>query len=340
MAQIGEAVGAGSSPLASVQRAGLEVLDRQQTVRFTKYYRLVLPLDGYVFWVRADLVTPSAIYNDSPLNTYFFDQAKQMLPTAETLDVKGSFHYSQTNQQAEDESFAVNRVIFTAEYKITDLNNVMPNEMWLGTFGGVRFSFSQRSGYYVQADIHHYSGDAVYPIMDQLIIDSLEGFDPVNVVVSNSLPAWLTLNRVCPVYPSFLLPDNLPTPYIAAHVIPEETHSIQPVPYIDLSGSHWQLARDRVRLTFYGLRNFNAVDWLDQALAFIGYDGEVLGLMNGPIIRDEKRTQAEIGVIAMKKTIEFEVSYYQQRVRDLALQYIKSCVPTFYIQDWPNPLIV
>jgi hypothetical protein len=171
--------------------------------------------------------------------------------------------------------------------------------------------------------------------MDQLIIDDLEGFDPVNVVVSNSLPAWLTLNKVCPIYPSFLLPDNLPLPYIAAHVIPEETHSIQPVPIIDLDGSHWQLARDRVRLTFYGLRNFNAVDWLDQALAFIGYDGEVMGLMNGPIIRDEKRTQAEIGVIAMKKTLEFEVSYYQQRVRALALQYIKTCIPHFYIEGLP-----
>jgi hypothetical protein len=340
MPQVDEAVGAAQTPLASALRAGLEVLDRHQVITFTKYVRLVLPLDGYVFWVKADLVGPSAIYNDSPINTYFYDEPRMAETSASQIDVQGSFHYTQVNTQNEDESIAINRVIFTAESRVDDLNEIDPQVMWLGTFGGIRFSFSQRSNYYLQANLHHYTGDAVYSVMEDLIIDSLDGFDTKNVIVSNSLPAWLTLNKVCPVYPSFLLPNNTPAPYIAAHVFPEGTTALQPVPIVDLSGSHWQLAHDRVRLTIYGLRNFNVMDFFDQVLAFIGYDGEVMGLMGAPIVRDEKRTQAELGVIAMKKTIEFEVSYYQNRVRDLALQYILSCVPNFYIQDIGRPIIV
>jgi len=46
--------------------------------------------------------------------------------------------------------------------------------------------------------------------------------------------------------------------------------------------------------------------------------------MNIPVPRDDKRTQAELGVLAIRKTIEFDVNYYQARVRDAALTYIKS----------------
>jgi hypothetical protein len=49
-----------------------------------------------------------------------------------------------------------------------------------------------------------------------------------------------------------------------------------------------------------------------------------IGLMNMPIIQDEKIAQPEFGIIAMKKTITFKVSYYQNTVNDVALKYIQS----------------
>ena len=53
----------------------------------------------------------------------------------------------------------------------------------------------------------------------------------------------------------------------------------------------------------------------------------IMGLSNVPVPRDEKRTQVELGTIAMKKVIDFDVNYYQIRVADVARQLILSAVP-------------
>ena len=54
------------------------------------------------------------------------------------------------------------------------------------------------------------------------------------MIVSNSLPAWLSLNNYNPfygfgnaiqLYPSFLVPQNLPPPFGAVHVVPELTRA-------------------------------------------------------------------------------------------------------------------
>jgi len=41
-------------------------------------------------------------------------------------------------------------------------------------------------------------------------------------------------------------------------------------------------------------------------------------------MQDDKRTQSELGVIATKKVIEFEVSYYQMRANSVARSLITS----------------
>ena len=40
-------------------------------------------------------------------------------------------------------------------------------------------------------------------------------------------------------------------------------------------------------------------------------------------MRDEKMTQSELGILAQKKTITFEVSYYQTTVNNIARQLIE-----------------
>ena len=93
---------------------------------------------------------------------------------------------------------------------------------------------------------------------------------------------------------------------------------------------HSQLVKDTVRVTTYGVRNAQILGYLDYVLNFsVNYD--TLGIMNMPVVHDEKRVQAEQGILAQKKTIEFEVSYYQQAVENAAIQYILSSIPTFYI---------
>lgn len=337
MPTVGE--GIGQTELNAGLDLGLETLSLQQTVTFTKYVQKVLPLDGYVFWVRWDLLSPAAL------------KAAGTTRSGGVVKVKGSLHYATDNIQREDETLSINRVIFTAEAPIDEFNQVASNVMYLATFAitgagdslscdcpppgkqsgtSIRFSFTRRRSLYRQAGLYHYEGDAVYPALSTQIIDDLSQL-PTDPIVSNSLPVWLSLNQYFPVYPSFLVDDNIAPPFAAIHISENDTASLQPIPYLDKISSHFQLADDRVRITLYGLTNQVVMDYYDYLLSYMTIHDDVMGLMSNSPPRDAKRTQSEMNVIAMKKVIEFRVSYYQTRIRTLARQLIKSAIPNIII---------
>jgi hypothetical protein len=230
----------------------------------------------------------------------------------------------------------VNRVVFTSTKDIEELTDLDPSCIYIGQVDQIRFAFSSRAMLYRQSGLFHYRGDAIYPEMATQVIDKVSSLDTRNVIVSNSLPIWLAMGLPLSVFPSFAVDDNITPPWAAVHIPEEGTTALQAAPYIDDDGSHWQLARDRVRLTVYGLRNYQAQDLVDQVLTY-SVNTDLLGIMNMPIVRDAKRTQPELGILAQKKTVEFEVSYYQNRVRDVALQYITQCVPTFMFEGGVSP---
>lgn len=323
MASVNESLG-NQSQLNAAQRAGIEAIDRNQTITFTKYIRLVLPLDGFVFWVRADQVSAAALANASALNSVALNTPLTVVTPAPTIVVQGSLHYSTDVVMEEGEAYDKNTVIFTAESDIDPFNEVGPEVMYIGEFMGVRFSFSRRAPLYIQAGIYHYSGVAIVPAMLSQIIDDVTTFDASNIIVSNSLPIWMGLNQFMPMYPSFLSTQNIAPPYATVHI--SETSGLQSAPLIDAQSNHYQLAKDRVKVTIYGLRNFSALDFLDYVNQFT-LDSGVMGIMNIPVPRDEKRTQTELGTIAMKKIIEFDVNYYQTVSRNLARQLINSAIP-------------
>lgn len=391
MATVDEA-GAAKQQLAADIKAGVDTLSQNQEITFTKYVRLVLPLDGFVFWVRADLVSASALYSAARFNAATYNEAPRIITPAATLTVEGSLHYETLDEQNEDESIAINRVTFTAEQEVNDFNQIGPNVMFVGTFEDLKFAFAQRASFYQQADTFHYVGNAVYPAMETQLVDSVAGLDFGNVVVSDSLPIWLALNGylnpvvpepspvgvygigegpvggggdpqsssvggfviggspvgggylspfadrflpiTLPLYPSYAVPQNLAPPYASVHIVPDSTEAIQAAPYLDATLTHWQLVSERVRITIYGLRNYNALSLVD-AINQYSLDSDLFGIMNMPTLRDEKRTQVEIGVLAMKKSIEFKINYYQTTARQLARQLIVSCIPTFYLGDEP-----
>jgi hypothetical protein len=214
----------GDTPLNASLRAGINTLSASQTITFTKYVRLVLPMDGFVFWVKANLLSPSAIFNASKFNTSTINQAQATITSAPTVEVQGSFHYSTDQKQLEDETPAINRVIFTTSSEIQDFEQIGSNVMFIGEFQGIRFGFTRHGRYYAQANLFHYSGDAIYPAMESQIIDDVTSLDTRNVVVSNSLPIWLGLNEIMPMYPSFLVDANLPPPYAAVHIDPNSNN--------------------------------------------------------------------------------------------------------------------
>lgn len=296
---------------------GLNTLDLNASVTFQQYTRFVLPLDGFIFW----------------------------LASSAPIIIQGSLHFSTTRQQNEDETIGVNSVIFTALAPIVDFNSISPTVMYLATLpDGVQYAFSQKGNYYQIADAYHYSGTAVLPALQSQIIQNPSGFDRTSMVASNSLPLWLALNSYNPpypgfttnglvLYPSFALPDNLAPPYGVVHIEPGNTEAIQAAPLYDANLSPTQLTEDTVRITIYGLRNSDALNFQDAVLQY-SFDTDNFGIMNMPIARDEKRTQVEMAVIAMKKTFSFRISYYQTTVRAVARQLITTVKTTYF----PQPL--
>lgn len=309
------------SQLESALRAGLDSVSRNQVVTFTEYTKSTIPTDGYVFWVS----------------------------TGSTLKVRGSLHYATQREQDEDQTIGVNHIIFTAEQEVTLFNDIGPSTMWVGsvTVGigtqdsvNLQFAFSSRSSLYFQADLWHYLGDALYaPMASQLIASSSDL--PAGPIVSNSLPIWLSQNSYAPVYPSFLVPDNVKPPYVVAHVDPVMTTAIQAFPSYTwpgvtesnsgLSPLHdlpsQQLMRDMVRLTLYGFTNQTAIQFY-AALIDYSLNTDAFGFMNSPSIQDDKRVQVELAVLAMKKTITIDASYYQSTADAIARRLILSAAVT------------
>jgi hypothetical protein len=110
-------------------------------------------------------------------------------------------------------------------------------------------------------------------------------------------------------------------------------------PYVDpATGSSAILARDKVRVTLYGLQNDEVQAFMNCVNQYSLYS-ENFGICNLPIPRDAKRTQEELLTIAMKKTIEYEISYNQTSVRALAQKLIETVVvQVFTDQTYPNPI--
>lgn len=285
---------------------GVKTLSANQQVVFTQYQQVVLPLDGYVFYVN----------------------------TGATITATGSLHKAINSQQNEDETISINAVVFTSLTQVDEFNDVAPTTLLVGEWGGVRFSFNRQGKFYEQAQLYHYTGDAIYPALESQIIDDPASFDQSELIVSNSLPAWLSLTKYMPMYPSFLVPANVVPPYAAVHIEPSDTEALQAFPSFDSEGSHFQLTSDTVKIIIYGLTNNECLDFQDYVNTY-SLNTDNIGVQNMPVMRDEKRTQSEISAIAMKKSIEYQVSYYQTRINDVARQLILSAQAQFYIR--PDP---
>jgi hypothetical protein len=323
MTTVNEAAGNAESQLAAQLAAGVKLLSGNLQVTFTLYRKMVMPLDGFVFWVRDNLTLPT-----QPIYPMLRD----------TVQVQGSLHYSTEVMQEENSTIGLNTIVFTALSNIDDFQEIDPKYMYLATYQGIRFSFSSQGKYYQQAGLWHYVGIAVTSIMNIQIIDTLDQL-PKKLIVSNSLPIWLAMPSykppypgfTCPfdLYPSFLVPQNTPPPYGSVHI--EGTKALEAVALLGPRLQSSQLAWEKVFVTTYGVENDDIITFLNFVIQY-SFDWSYIGIRNMPIVRDEKHEQPELGVIAQKKLIEFEVNYLQDSVRDVARQYIKHCIVNY------NPL--
>jgi hypothetical protein len=313
MTTVNEAASSAQGALGGVLSGGVRTLSADTQITFLLYKRLVLPLDGYVFWVRANLVKPIPTLRD-------------------TVIVTGSLHYSTEVEQEEDATIPYNTIVFTALSGIDAFQEITPQYMYIATYMGIRFAFSSHGKYYEQAGLWHYMGVAVTSITDIQIIDDAAQL-PSEQIISNSLPIWLAMPSyrppypgfICPfpLYPSFLIPQNEPPPYGAVHI--EDTRALEAIAFLGPRLQSSQLACEKVTITTYGVNNDDIITFLNFIIQYSS-DWSLIGIRNMPIISDEKREQAELQVLAQKKHIVVEVNYVQQSVRDVARQYILGCI--------------
>ena len=321
MVSVAEAAGTPQSQMAADLAAGLKLLSANETVTFNRYNRYILPFDGFAFWVNAAVTSPTATNN--------------------SVVAQGAIHVTSNKQQSGTESYTINQVVFTTPTCLAeDFKGIGADTIFIGSYNGIRFAFSNQDAFFQQAHLYHYSGDAVYPQMATQIIDDVAQFDGLSPVVSNSLAVWLSLNTYYPpypgfkmpagltLYPSFLVPLNVPPPYGVIDIPPDATESIGS-PFLDRTLGHWQSSKDRVRVTLYGLDQRRAADFMDFVLQY-SEDTSNIGMMNIPIIKDEKFKQIGLQTLAQKKTIDFEVAYQQTTLRNVARQMIEKVVVGYH----------
>jgi hypothetical protein len=302
------------SQLASVLQSAVETISSGQEITFRLYVRQVLPIDGFVYWINAAIITPEELARIGVTN-----------PLEATI--KGSLHRQVVSEQNDTTSRDVNSIIFTPIEKIDDFNVSDPNSVYLGEYEGTQFAFSRMESRYTQSGIFHYRGMAILPTMRSQIIDNPDDISD-ELIISNSTPIWLSLKQFATVYPSFLIPSNLKPPYIAADV--RSTIPLQLSP-ATREGRRYQFAQDSVRVTLYGFTNQAALDFVDFVVNK-ALEDEEYGITNIPIISDAKSSQVEINALAKKKIVDFEVNYYQATTRDISHQLIKEVIFNYEVK--------
>ena len=290
-------------------RDGMETLDLNSEVTFTEYSRVILPVDGYIFW-------------------------QPLVPIVR----KGSLHVSQEIQQSDDETVGFATVLFTSEKRIVEFTDAPINRIYIAACGPFAMP-SPSSKDFSAPRAWHYFGHSIYPAMETQLLDNPGAIDFKRAVTSNSIALWLALSTYqtpfpdwfansVPLYPSKLVSPNLIPPYAAVHI--HETRTLQ-ARFLNAERDHYQLCADRCRVTLYGLQSDEALDFFDCILQYSVYS-ENFGIMNMPAVIDGKREQSELQTIAMQKVIDFEISYNQARVAQVARTLIiKAVSPTLYL---------
>jgi hypothetical protein len=261
--------------------------------------------------------------------------AQVSLPT--DVAVEGSFHYDSMTDQRADATVDSNTVVFTSLSEIQPFNQIGPDFLYIGSYRDIRFAFASRGYLYEQADLYHYVGKAIYSVTATQIIDDVDTFNP-EVFNSDSIPIWMYLNYyeppypggfTCPfpLYPAFLVDDNLPPPFGAVNI--DRTEALAPIPLADSRWRTTHLCRDRVTIHMYGVNNDMASDFRDFIEQY-SKDWSKLGIATAGAITDMKHIQPELKVIAQRKSITFDVNYLQSVSRDMARQYIIKARCNFY----------
>lgn len=328
--------GAWADGIDGILTGSVQRLSGGATIRFTPYLRIVMPVDAFPFWVKGSLVSAHA-----DLRKVWHGTGH---PPRNSVDVAGSLHIRTAAEQDEVSSLDRSTIVFTTETEVRQFHNANFDTMWVGDFEGVKFALTERSSFYKQSGQLHYIGENIFPTMQTQLVDDLSGFDLSGRVISNSLPFWLEacrtdlpwlpgLRPTCPVFPSMIVPDNHPPPYVVIHVDDGAAESWQGARLYDSTMSSSNYVRETVRMTTIGLSNRQAEDLVTHIMSWSLISPDGMGVCRNPVIQDAKEVQPALNALSMRKTIEWDVNYCQTAARDIAQKYILSVIPDYHFSS-------
>jgi hypothetical protein len=146
----------------------------------------------------------------------------------------------------------------------------------------------------------------------------------------NYVPPYPGFICPLPLYPSYLVDDNLPPPFGSIHI--EDTECIELGSSFGPRLQQSQLTREKVRVHLYGADNLMASNFV----AFVeqySLDWMKLGLRDSPAIKDIKLAAPEFKILAQRKQIDFDINYRQNVIRDEARQFIEH-VKVQFLPQW------
>lgn len=301
------------TPLHHSLKGGLDDISYNEDVIFHEYRRKVLPLDGFLFWVK----------------TYV------------SRTVSGSLHVSTHSQSTEIENYDLSQLVFSTTENIHTFHSTQADRVWVGHVGPIRFLIGAQKNTFKEAGLFHYSAETIPPSHRPQFIETEAELDGYTPVVGTSLPLFLSLPtdttpalnwcpwpKDVPVFPSFSAPDNQEPPYIIVHNDPHKVQSAGMGAVDPLTGDTHQILQEHVRLTLVGLPHTQAANVRDYILHWALLHSDVLGIVNTPVLTDEKRALNEASALAMIKTLELDVMYSQNTVRHTALKLINTAKVT------------
>lgn len=309
MPSLNELSNAAGTPLATSQADSVGDVSDDQRLTFKQYRRVVLPADGFIFWVSCNI----------------------------EREITGSAHIQTNNTQDEWQAANHGKIILTTPEELPPFR-AQENELdtvWVGVWEGMPFAIGSQSARYVQAGLCRYVGDTITPAFAAQFLDTEDDLKGLSPYASTSLPLFLRMPQYpnpalawCPwpsgtsIFPSFSVPDNQKPPYITVHIEASATKPLSMGTLSAQSGTTGTIVKEHVRLRLLGLNNARASNLLNYITHWALIHADEIGVLNTPIVVDEKNPLPNINALAPLKTIELDIMYSQSSARDAALQTI------------------
>jgi len=290
---------------------GYQQLSGNQKITFTRYVSKILPIDGWHFWVKAELLDGET----EPFNKV----------------VSGTLHQSVNQTQEATKSNAITSIILTVNQPIDLLKEVNQESMWLGEYDGSKFSFNIQNAFYDNANQFHYAGDAVYIENSDAFIDDINDLNLDDTVITNCIPLFIALNDQVQIYPAFLNPTNLKPPYATIEV-KQTTGVAAGITFNEFDDSKL-MQWDKVELSIFGLRKKQLSDFL-KYLTTKQLETEAFGIYWLPSIQNENIPQSEVNILTNKKVLSFDVNYVIEDIRNAATAFIENIFVDFFVKEF------